>query len=55
MEGRERDKKLKDLLLKSFPVIKIKQLRPVVMTVLKNMVYIEDQYLRQGSIILLLN
>ena len=46
MEGKERDKKLKDLLLKSFPVIKIKQLRPVVMAVLKNMIYIEDKYLR---------
>jgi len=46
MEGKDRDKKLKDLLLKSFPVIKIKQLRPVVMAVLKNMVYIEDKYLR---------
>jgi len=46
MEGKDRDKKLKDLLLKSFPVIKIKQLRPVVMSVLKNMTYIEDKYLR---------
>ena len=46
MEGRDRDKKLKDLLLKSFPVIKIAQLRPVVMAVLKNMVFIEDKYLR---------
>jgi len=29
-EGKEKDKKLKDLLAKSFPVIKIKPLRPVV-------------------------
>merc|ERR1712168_227 len=29
MEGKEKEKKLRDLLLKSFPVIKIKQLRPV--------------------------
>merc|ERR1719464_1752372 len=46
MEGKDKDKKLKDLLLKSFPVIKIKQLRPVVMAVLKNMSFIEDKYLR---------
>ena len=32
--------------MKSFPVIKIKQLRPVVMSVLKHMTYIEDKYLR---------
>merc|ERR1719464_1379776 len=45
-DPKEKEKKLKDLLLKSFPVIKIKQLRPVVMCVLKNMSYIEDKYLR---------
>ena len=43
---KERDRKLKELLVKSFPVIKIKQLRPVVMAVLKQMTYIEDRYLR---------
>ena len=43
---KEREKKLKELLVKSFPVIKIKQLRPVVMCVLKNLSYIEDRYLR---------
>eukprot|EP00096_Caligus_rogercresseyi_P011921 TRINITY_DN4840_c0_g1_i1.p1 TRINITY_DN4840_c0_g1~~TRINITY_DN4840_c0_g1_i1.p1 ORF type:complete len:616 (+),score=211.95 TRINITY_DN4840_c0_g1_i1:27-1850(+) len=42
----EKDSKLKELLLKSFPVIKIKQLRPVVMAVLKHMSVIEDKYLR---------
>jgi len=46
MEGKEREKKLRDLLIKSFPVIKIKQLRPVVMCVLKHMTFIEDRYLR---------
>jgi len=45
-EGKEREKKLKELLVKSFPVIKIKQLRPVVMCVLKHMSTIEDRYLR---------
>merc|ERR1719273_2006735 len=43
---KEKEKKLKELLVKSFPVIKIKQLRPVVMCVLKNMSTIEDRYLR---------
>ena len=43
---KEKEKKLKELLVKSFPVIKIKQLRPVVMCVLKNMSFIEDKYLR---------
>ena len=43
---KERERKLKELLTKSFPVIKIKQLRPVVMCVLKNLSFIEDRYLR---------
>merc|ERR1719384_1590432 len=43
---KEKERKLKELLVKSFPVIKIKQLRPVVMCVLKNMSFIEDKYLR---------
>jgi len=45
-DPKEKEKKLKELLVKSFPVIKIKQLRPVVMCVLKNMSFIEDKYLR---------
>lgn len=45
-EGKEKEKKLRDLLVKSFPVIQIKEIRPVVMAVLKNMSYIEDRYLR---------
>merc|ERR1719242_2212457 len=43
---KERERKLKELLVKSFPVIKIKQLRPVVMCVLKHLSYIEDKYLK---------
>ena len=43
---KEREKKLKELLVKSFPVIKIKQLRPVVMCILKNMNQIDDKFLR---------
>ena len=43
---KEKERKLKELLVKSFPVIKIKQLRPVVMCVLKHLSYIEDKYLK---------
>ena len=46
MEGKVKDKKLKDLLLKNDPVIKIKQLRTLAMPLLKNMCFIEDRYLR---------
>jgi hypothetical protein len=45
-EGRERDKKLKELLAKSFPVIRVKSLRPVVMCILRNTPHIEDKYLK---------
>lgn len=45
-EGRERDKKLKDLLVRSFPLVKVKQLRPVIMSILKCTNHIEDKYLK---------
>ncbi|ENN73145.1 negative elongation factor B [Dendroctonus ponderosae] len=45
-EGKERDLKLKELLGKSFPVIKVKALRPIVMTILKNIPQIEDHFLK---------
>jgi len=45
-EGRERDRKLKELLTKSFPVIRIRPLRPVVMCILKHMAHVEDRYLK---------
>ena len=45
-EGRDRDRKLKELLTKSFPVIKIKALRPVVMCILKHMAHVEEKYLK---------
>lgn len=45
-EGRERDKKLKELLTKSFPVVRVKALRPVVMSILRNTPEIDDKYLR---------
>nr|CAG4643811.1 EOG090X0363 [Lepidurus arcticus] len=45
-EGKDKDKKLKELLSKNFPVIKIKALRPVVMAVLKHMSSVEDKYLK---------
>ncbi len=46
LNPKERDRKLKELLAKSFPVVKIRQLRPVVMEVLKNLSSIDDKYLR---------
>lgn len=45
-EGKERDKKLKELLTKSFPVVKVKALRPIVMSILRNTAQIDDQYLK---------
>ncbi|XP_065353208.1 negative elongation factor B [Cloeon dipterum] len=45
-EGKERDKKLKELLAKSFPVIKVKTLRPVVMCILRNTPHIDEKYLK---------
>lgn len=45
-EGRDRDKKLKELLTKSFPVVRVKALRPVVMSILRNIPQIDDKYLR---------
>ncbi|XP_052860137.1 negative elongation factor B [Anopheles bellator] len=45
-EGRERDRKLKELLVKSFPVVRVKALRPVVMCILRNTPHIDDKYLR---------
>lgn len=46
-EGREKERKLKELLQKSFPVIKVPALRPVVMCILKNMEHVEEKYLKQ--------
>jgi negative elongation factor B len=45
-EGKERDKKLKELLAKSFPVIKVKSLRPMVMCILSNTPQIDEKYLK---------
>lgn len=45
-EPRERDKKLKELLNKSFPVVRVKSLRPVVMAILRNTQHIDDKYLK---------
>ncbi|XP_034476640.1 negative elongation factor B [Drosophila innubila] len=45
-EPRERDKMLKELLVKSFPVVRVKSLRPVVMAILRNTQHIDDKYLR---------
>ena len=45
-EGKEKDKKLKDLLNKSFLVVKIKALRPVVMAVMKHLSHVDEKYLK---------
>uniref|UniRef100_A0A8D8LNZ2 Negative elongation factor B n=1 Tax=Cacopsylla melanoneura TaxID=428564 RepID=A0A8D8LNZ2_9HEMI len=45
-EGRDRDRKLNEMLKKSFPLVRVKQLRPVVMTILRNTTHIDDKYLR---------
>jgi negative elongation factor B len=46
MSQDQRERKLKELLNKSFPLIRVKQLRPAVMTILRNMKQIDDKYLR---------
>ena len=45
-EGKEKDKKLKELLNKSFLVVKTKALRPVVMAVMKHLSQVDDKYLK---------
>ncbi|KAJ4439050.1 negative elongation factor B [Periplaneta americana] len=45
-EGKERDRKLKELLAKSFPVVRVKALRPVVMCILRNTPHIDEKYLK---------
>lgn len=42
----DREKKLRELLVKTFPFVRLKELRPVVMTVLKYLPHIEDKYLK---------
>lgn len=46
-DNEERYKKLESLLEKSFPVIKVKSLRPVVMAILKHLPQIKDEYLEK--------
>ena len=46
MEGRERDRKLRDLLHKSFPVIRFKTLRPIVMAILKHTREVDHKFLK---------
>lgn len=45
-EHKDRDKKFKELLNRSFPLIGLKAFRPVVMCVLKYVSHIEDKYLK---------
>ena len=46
LEGRERDRKLRDLLHKSFPVIRFKTLRPIVMAILKHTREVDHKFLK---------
>lgn len=45
-EGKDKDKKLKELLNKSFLVVKTKALRPVVMAVMKHLSHVDEKYLK---------
>ncbi|XP_059617320.1 negative elongation factor B [Phlebotomus argentipes] len=45
-EGRERDKIFDKLLKESFPVVRVRALRPIVMCILRNTPHIDDKYLR---------
>jgi negative elongation factor B len=45
-EGRERDKILKELLSKSFSLVRLKALRPIIMCILRNTTHIDDKYLK---------
>lgn len=46
-ESRDKDKKLKELLQKTFVLVHVPTIRPVVMCILKNMDRVEDKYLKQ--------
>lgn len=45
-EGEARDKKLRELLTKSFPVIRFKTLRPIVMSILKHTHEVDHKFLK---------
>ncbi|XP_015607572.1 negative elongation factor B [Cephus cinctus] len=45
-KGISGDRRLKELLSKSFPAVRVSALRPVVMCILRNTPHIEDKYLR---------
>lgn len=45
-KGTPADKRLKELLAKSFPAVRVAALRPVVMRILRNTPHIEDKFLR---------
>ena len=47
LETKERETKLKELLNKSFPLIRVPSLQPVVMVILKQLDVVEDKYLKQ--------
>ncbi|XP_049275438.1 negative elongation factor B-like [Rhipicephalus sanguineus] len=45
-EGREKQKKLEEMLERSFPFIKVPALRPVVMCLLRNMKCVDEKYIK---------
>lgn len=45
-DNKSGEKKMKELLSKSFPAVRVAALRPVVMSILRNTPHIEDKYLR---------
>uniref|UniRef100_T1J7M6 Negative elongation factor B n=1 Tax=Strigamia maritima TaxID=126957 RepID=T1J7M6_STRMM len=46
-QGKDTQKKLKDLLQKTFPIIRVRCMRPVVLAVLKHLSHVEDKYLKE--------
>lgn len=47
LDQKQRETKLKELLNKSFPLIRVPSLQPVVMIILKSLDVVEDKYLKQ--------
>lgn len=46
-ERRDKERRLKDLLHKSFPVLRVPHMQPVIMAILKNLDHVDDKYLKQ--------
>lgn len=46
-KARDTQRKLKDLLQKTFPLIRVQSMRPVVLNILKHMTHVEDKFLKE--------